>query len=79
MLIFKKGNNFWVCFPQSKQEFDDLKNLCRKHLGRSHWSVFVKNWTVRQLQPDELYLGSYERVIELRNKDVAILVQMTWG
>ena len=79
MQIKKKGNNLWLCYPTSTPEFTELSNLCRKHLGRSHWSIFVKTWCIRKLAQEEYDISSYPRVVEIRNRELAALVILKWG
>ena len=80
MNILKKKRSNWICYPENRTEFDQLVELLRKQFGRSHWSVFNQTWTTRQKTSDELTIGGgYYRVVEIHNKNIATLVQLTWG
>lgn len=79
MKIVKKKNNHWICYPENRTEFDEITEWLRKKLGRSHWSVFNQTWTTRNIQTDECGPGRYYRVVEIRNRDIVALVQLTWG
>lgn len=79
MDIVKKKNNHWICYPANKTEFDELVTHLRKNLGRSHWSVFNHTWATRQITPEEFLAGRYQRVVEVKHKNVMIAVQLIWG
>jgi len=79
MRIIKKDNFLWSCYPTSRDDFNKLKSLCRKQLGKSRWSVFSRTWTIRQIYREELQISSYKRVFDIKCKDTIVLIQLMWG